>query len=356
MNGKPIFDANDTRSILKNYNIANALQGICDEHARGYEWEISREAASRSGVLPRGLFVPSCVLMRALIAGDPANKGTTGANFVAEDFMDSQMIEALVARTILGRAGVLTFGGLIGNVRIPKGGEITPYWVDELSEPTETTPDLGSILATPHSVGSRCSLSHELFVQTSPAVQRFIIDMLAGALGRGIEAAILNGSGQDNQPTGLANTSGVQATTTLVAGAPTHDALVDMVELIDKENANGDALAFVGGHAVKAALAKTAKTAYVSEDSGFAFGHLYENGRVGDHPFFMSNLTGKPKHLIFGDWSQVAVCAWGDGIDVIADKYSASKSGTLNLVAFQDVDVVVRQPKAFVVGQVIADD
>ena len=43
---------------------------------------------------------------------------------------------------------------------------------------------------------------------------------------------------------------------------------------------------------------------------------------------------------------------WG-GLDVTVDPYSLSKSGGLRIVALQDMDVLLRQPKAFVRGTTV---
>jgi hypothetical protein len=73
--------------------------------------------------------------------------------------------------------------------------------------------------------------------------------------------------------------------------------------------------------------------------------YLCENSKVEGYDFLASNLCGDA--LWFGDWSQILICAWS-GVDIITDLATFSKSGGVRLVALQDVDFVVKQPKAFV--------
>ena len=47
------------------------------------------------------------------------------------------------------------------------------------------------------------------------------------------------------------------------------------------------------------------------------------------------------------------LCRWGQGIEVMADKYNLSTSGGIRLVTFLDADVIVRQPSAFAVGTIL---
>ena len=67
----------------------------------------------------------------------------------------------------------------------------------------------------------------------------------------------------------------------------------------------------------------------------------------------MSNDAPATK-LILGDWSEMLLCRWGQGLEVMADKYSLSTSGGIRLIAFADADVIVKQPEAFAVGTVLA--
>jgi HK97 family phage major capsid protein len=63
-----------------------------------------------------------------------------------------------------------------------------------------------------------------------------------------------------------------------------------------------------------------------------------------------SNLTkGTGTNLsaiIFGNWNDLIVGQWGT-LDLMVDPYNQSTSGTVRVVALQDVDIAVRHPESF---------
>lgn len=358
------FDEKDTKDILRRYNICNVIRALAgDRTAGGYEREISDGVADFCGRSAQGFFIPNCVLCRNIVAGDPTNKGTTGANTIAEDLIVDEFIEALMAKTVLGKAGMRTLGGLRGDIAVPKGGAADAYWIStEGGNATEVTPEFGQVKGTPRTIGAYCDFTRKMALQTSLAVQRFALDCISRGVRRGVEAAIFNGSGTSGQPTGLANTTGI-GSSSMIPGTATKADMVEMWQLVATANADGDNMAYIGSPAVKGLLAKTLDITTIDngksgDDKATVGGvtaahYLCENGKVEDYPFLMSNLCGAKK-LWFGDWSQIILAAWS-GIDLIVDPYSLGKSGSIRCVALQDCDVLIRHPEAFVVGQAIAD-
>ena len=81
--------------------------------------------------------------------------------------------------------------------------------------------------------------------------------------------------------------------------------------------------------------------------------YLCEKNVVADYPLLTSNLC-PAKKLILGDFRQLIIGAWGEGIDLLVDRFSNSTSGTIRVVVFKDVDVLVRYPEAFATGQILA--
>jgi len=64
-----------------------------------------------------------------------------------------------------------------------------------------------------------------------------------------------------------------------------------------------------------------------------------------------SNLTkgtasGICSAIIFGNFADLIIGMWG-GLDLMVDPYSNSTSGTVRVVALQDVDVAVRNAVSF---------
>ena len=345
------FDEAETKAIKKSYNILAAIRSLVsgDPREAGFEREVSDEIAKRTGRTANGLFVPDAVFMRT------AMDKTAAAGLVATDTLFGEMIEALVAETVLGRAGAATLSGLVGDIAIPKGSAATAYWVSaEGGDATETTPTVAQVSGSPHTIGAYTDITRKLLLQSGISAQGFVIDALRSALARGIDAAGFSGSGSSGQPTGIENVVGVQSVS-MVAGSPTKANMVAFWEKLLTANVAGRK-AYVGSPAVKGILSRTIDYTSITDASGIAAvtsGHyLCENDRVEGYDFFISNLCNAKK-LYFGDWSNLVLAFWS-GIDLTVDPYSLSKSGGVRVVALQDMDIIVRHPEAFAIGTVLS--
>ena len=373
---KTAIDDGNAPAIVKSerkYNLVNVIRNMVAAHEGkigpdvGFEREVSDEIAKRSGKnSEKGFYIPSS----ALLGSRAFDKANAAAALVATDTLFGEFIEALVADTVLGAAGVRTLAGLVGDVTIPKSGSATAYWVaTEGGNATETTPNIGQVGATPHTVGAYTDITRKLLMQSGIGAQTLIADLLREALGRAIETAVFSGTGSSGQPLGLDNwtetvggNSVAIPTVSMTAGSPTHDNLVDFWQKVYTANAARGSLKYIGSPAVKALLCKTRdytpfNNTGAKASSGVvgAVGSEYlctKDGKVEGYDFLMSNLCNAKK-LYFGDWSQIMLAFWS-GIDLTVDTSSLSKSGGVRVVALQDCDVIVRHREAFAIGTAIA--
>ena len=356
----------------RKYNLVNVVRAMVAAHEGkigpdvGFEREVSEEIAKRTGKTGKGFYIPSS----ALLGSRAFDKANAAAALVATDTLFGEFIEALVADTVLGAAGVRTLAGLVGDVTIPKSGSATAYWVTtEGGNSTETTPNIGQVGATPHTVGAYTDITRKLLMQSGIGAQTLIADLLREAIGRAIEAAVFSGSGASGQPLGLDNWSETIGgdtfaipTVSMTAGSPTHDNLVDFWQKVYTANAARGSLKYIGSPAVKALLCKTRdytpfNNTGAKASSGVvgAVGNEYlctKDGKVEGYDFLMSNLCNSKK-LYFGDWSQIMLAFWS-GIDLTVDTSSLSKSGGVRVVALQDCDVIVRHREAFAIGTALS--
>ena len=356
----------------RKYNLVNVVRAMVAAHEGkigpdvGFEREVSDEIAKRTGKTGKGFYIPSS----ALLGSRAFDKANAAAALVATDTLFGEFIEALVADTVLGAAGVRTLAGLVGDVTIPKSGSATAYWVTtEGGNATETTPNVGQVGATPHTVGAYTDITRKLLMQSGIGAQTLIADLLREAIGRAIEAAVFSGSGASGQPLGLDNWSETIGgdtfaipTVSMTAGSPTHDNLVDFWQKVYTANAARGSLKYIGSPAVKALLCKTRdytpfNNTGAKASSGVvgAVGNEYlctKDGKVEGYDFLMSNLCNSKK-LYFGDWSQIMLAFWS-GIDLTVDTSSLSKSGGVRVVALQDCDVIVRHREAFAIGTALS--
>lgn len=338
------FDESARAEIGKRYNMMNVIRSLINPFDKeidvGFEREVSDEIARQSRRSAKGMFIPDCVLTRAF------DKGNTAAGLIGTETLYGSMIDALVAETVLGKAGVTVLDGLVGDIAIPKGNAATAYWIAEGADAQDAGLSVGQVLGAPKTVGAYTDISRKLLVQSGISAQSFVIDALRGALARAIETAAFSGTGSNGQPTGLDKTTGVQSVS-MTAGAPTKADMVQFWAKLAAANVNGNKY-FIGSPAVKALLAGT----YDVVENTTNGRYLCEDGKVEGYDFLMSNLCNNKK-LYFGDFSQMVLAFWS-GIDLTVDTNSLSKSGGVRVVALQDCDVLIRHPEAFAVGTALA--
>lgn len=370
----------------KKYSILNAIRALDDvrtdrDSVKGLEAEVSQEMERRCGRKcdHGGLMLPDAQLLRDMglvglrtstagqeTFGTPEHGtidgiGGHGANSIATDLRTDLFIDALTARCVFGRVGVQIIDGLVGDLAIPAGGEMTAAWLtNEGSSSQKRNPTLQQRTASPKTISAYTNITRRLMLQTSDAAEAFVVGILQNAIARGVEAAGFSGAGSSGVPCGIENTVGVQTVEGITPGAVTKADLVSFWSAMETENANTDAAAWIMSPACKGLLAKTIDyTAVKDEDEEIvgtptAAHYLCENGKAEDYPVFTSNLCDSTK-IYFADWSQLLLCAWR-GCEILVDKYSQSVTGCTRVVAFGDADFIVRQPKAFVIGTALASE
>ena len=366
---KPIFDAKERAEIVAKFNLGALVRSLGGDTVDArYETEIGQEAMLRQTEGRQkianhgGVFVPDFVLAANRTMTGKTNVADhitgNGAALVSSDLLMDEFVTPLEARLVLTKLGVRFLDGLVGDVFVPKASGVSAYWIStEDGSAQKVNPTFTQLPGTPHTCGAYVDITRKLCVQTSQRVQAFIGDLILRAVARGLEVAAIAGSGTDGEPTGLVNTSGVTTVAGITPGSVTRDNILDFEAAIEDANADTDRLAWLMPSKVKAALKKIAEFSTQTADETTVVNvgtkHLYEDGKVDEYPAFMSNVA-PAKKLILGDWSEMLVCRWGQGIELMADPYSLGTSGGIRLVTFLDTDVIVRQPEAFAVGTVLA--
>lgn len=303
----------------------------------GFELEASRAVAKKLGRDPQGVFIPLETLRRDLTVGT----ATAGGHTVATDLASDSFIEMLRNRMAVMAMGARSLTGLVGNVAIPRQTSgATAYWVAESGAPTESAQAFDQVTLSPKTVGAFTDISRKLLLQSSLDVEAFVRSDLAATLALAIDLAALNGSGASNQPTGIINTTGVGAVD--LTGGITWGDVVELESDVATANADVGAMGYLTTAAMRGTMKTTLKTAGVS-------GYLWEgDGTVNGYRAMVSNQVPAGK-IIFGNFADLIIGMWG-ALDVTTDIYTGSTSGTVRVVALQDVDIAVRHAASFSVG------
>lgn len=339
---------------LKNYSIVRAIQAAAtkDWSKAGLELEASQAVAKRWGREPRSFFIPNDVMVgekRDLVVGTPSAGGyTVGTQYLP-------MIELLRKRMILAQAGVTILSGLTGDVAIPKHTAAgTGYWVAESGAPTESTQTLGQVTMTPHTFGAYSDISHKLLIQSSIDVESFVRDDLARVIALGIDYAGLHGEdGSDaNQPDGVAATSGIGSVAGGTNGlAPAWSHIVKLETEVAQDDADLGTMAYITNAKVRGKLKGVFTNATYGEIP------VWSGGELNGYRALVSNQvsstltkgssTSVCSAIFFGNWADLVMGMWGQGVDILVDPFSLSTQRAVRVVAFQDVDFAVRHAESF---------
>ena len=328
----------------KNFSFFRAVKAIItnDWSNAGFEREVFAETRKR-----------------AMSVGEDTSMGY----FVPGEIL-AGYIELLRAELVVAKLGATVLSDLKGvPIQIPKlTGGPSGYWVTENTAPTESTLTTGQVNLSPKKVGALVKLSNELLKWSNPSVEGIIREQLFMEIAETIDKAALRGSGDNFEPCGIANVSGINTVTIGEnGGAPTFDLLYDMQYALQEDNAYRGNLGYVFHPAIRRRLIKQ-KVAQYSGDTG---GDYIITPMVSDqqllnwmnHPYQMTthlpiNLTKGDStncaEIFFGNWKDMLIGFWG-GVELMASKETSTAFQTDQtwIRIFQEVDVQVRHAESF---------
>ena len=315
----------------------NYLSNPTDRSAReaaAFEIEASDAAAAKLGRQSRGITIPQDVLRRDLNVGT----ATAGGNLVETMLDAGSFIDLLRNASALDQAGATVLTGLTGNVAIPRqSGAATAYWIAESGAPTESQQTVDQVSLTPKTVAAYTDYSRRLMIQSSIDVENMVRGDLARVLALKIDLAGLYGTGSNSEPLGLKLTTGI-GTENFAAAAPTFEEVV----ALESDVATANALLGSPVYLMNAAMRGGLKTTKKDAGSGM---FIMEGNEVNGYRGVLSNQVASGD-LWFGNFADLII-GYFSGLDIMVDPYSNSTSGTVRVVAMQDVDIAVRHPESF---------
>ncbi|MFN3312570.1 MAG: phage major capsid protein [Hyphomonas sp.] len=342
-----------TEREADNFSIMNLVRHLVaptEESARaaGFELEASRAFAQRTGREPQGAFVPPDVLLHRNF-NRAMNTGTAGqgAELVATQLLEGNFIDGLRNRLSIMQAGAIMLGGLIGNVAIPRlSGGASHEWLAEGGSVTDSRPSTDVVTMSPKTVATSIPITRRLMLQSTPAVETMVRNDLTARIAIAIDGAALNGDPSPNAPTGLRQLIAASAIDWTTDGQPTFPEIVALETAVATANADTGSLAYIYG----AAMAGHLKTTPLQTGAPI----FVEQGEtVNGYRRYKSNQA-QAGDVFFGNWSDVLLGMWS-GLDIRADVWTLAASDGLVIRAFQDVDVAIRHPESFALGQTAPD-
>ena len=285
--------------------------------------------------------------MRKMVMNHPRfqqrvlTEGVAGASLIAEELLGSSFIELLRNNMILNTLGITTLDDLQGDIAIPRqSGAGTAFWLatDE-TDITESTPTFDQVTMTPKNVGAMEIYTRQLLLQSSVSIEALIRADLAAILGLASDLAGLYGTGAGGQPTGVANTTGINEPGTFAAATPTYQEIVAFEDAIAVDNALLGNLAYLTDPTIRGGL----KTSEKFTNTGFT---VWEPGNTlnGYRAEVSTQVTAGD--VFFANWSDLLQGIW-DGLEILADPYTLGARFNVRLIAIWTTDFAVRHPESF---------
>ena len=269
---------------------------------------------------------------------------------VGEDFLAGDFIAALRNSTSVMQAGATVLSGLNADVKIPKQtGTSTATWTaSQGAAVSESELTLGSISLSPKGAGLITEVTAQMLSQASGTgaigIEQIIRNDILSATSLLIDLGATAGSGSSGQPTGIDNTTNVNAVTLTSISNPTWAEAVEMESLCLVDNA----VFGNPGYIANATAVGNMKTKV--KESGQATYVMSDDSRVNGHRVIISNNVTAGSIYFSVDWSSLILGFFGSGPNLLIDPYTSSATGTVRLRVLQFVDVGVRVPEAFTVA------
>jgi HK97 family phage major capsid protein len=254
---------------------------------------------------------------------------------------------------VTDKLGATILTGLQGKIAIPqKTATSTAYWLADGGSPTGSNSTLGQVLFSPKTLGAYTDITRQFVEQTSLDAEEFTRDDLIRTLAVAIDTAAFVGTGANNQPTGIVNTSGVgNIAIGTNGGDPTYQTYVSLETTVANVNADLGQMSYVTTPAQRGYLKTLARSS-----SAVGVGFVWQDDNtINGYPAFASNILpnngtkGTGTNLstsVFGNFNDLVIAQWG-GLDIIVDPYTGSSSGTVRIVALQDLDIELRHAASF---------
>lgn len=328
------------------------------EQRGGLEKEVSDAVAKRLGRATSGFFVPLDMQIRAAATGNIVATSSLGGAGVQTSVLS--LIDLLRNRMAVKALGARVLSGLTGNITFPRHIVAnTMAWEGENPSTghADTAATFDNVALSPKTAMASSAYSRQLLIQESFDVNAFIQDDLATVLAIGLDLAAIDGTGANNQPTGIMRQTGVTTIThtgTAAGGIPTFAEMVSYETQVATNNADIGVIAWLTNPTVRGKLktvlkSTTAGSTYIWEGDNTINGYRAAVSSQVPSNYTYGTSTTVANGIVFGVWSELLIGEWGGAMEVIVDPYSLSSQNMVRITQMLLTDVAVRHPKAFAI-------
>ncbi|QQU04025.1 phage major capsid protein [Myroides odoratus] len=338
----------EMEKIAKRFSFLKAARSITAGTALdGVEKEMNDEAVREAESLHLGFdtknsFSIPASMVRATGQTVTEDSGKFGGKLVPTDI---NVVEGFIPRLFLEEVGASFLSGLVGNVSLPKFSDYEYKWLSEREKIILKAEEIDGPIMKPKRAGAGVSVSNQLLMQSSVAVENMLYNKLRQAAARALNKAALNGDGV-KEPLGILNMTGVQLAKAVTEEEMSYEAAVELWGLIAGANADAGNEVFI----LNSKLAAAAKTTKKDAGSGR---FVMENGLIDGQKTIVTNLVEELaglQTLIYGNFSELYIGQWG-GVNFTADTVTGASTGEVLLYSNLYADIQSANPEAFAVNK-----
>ena len=357
------------------YKIPRALSeaGRNAEHGMGrlgtesFEGRVSAAMGQSRGFrIPWQAPVPQ-IERRALDTG-------AGAGSIARIIPDRYMIDILRNKLVCKKLGAnvtnLLGTGPQGSVQLPqKLTSAAVSWVGENTAPNGSNMTVGAVYLYPATVCAVVDITRRMLDEAQPGFVALVLDDLLAAIAVETDRVCLNGLGTPGNLLGLFQSGGgVPQFTPATGGVITYADLVNMKMAIGQANADSPADKSMGWLTSSAGRAKLEHLDMGGATTTGRFAWKAKQCVINNEIVTCESVLGWPAEasesvpsglsgnsltnvtaLAVGNFRDMIINFWGDGVDILIDPTKFSSLGVLRITAFFDVAMVIRRSKSFTV-------
>lgn len=234
----------------------------------------------------------------------------------------------------LGVKGYRAINGLHSNISIPVETTRVQVGAKDICAPADdSNPEFTNVTLSPNKITGSVLICKQMLANTNSDVEAYIVDALLKEITYQIEAMMLGK---------VATAAATEINYASINSITWQDILAMQAAL---GNYMLNSTSFVMSPAARAALKATPKA------ENTIAGFICEGNEVNGYRVDVSGVVGND-NIYFGDWSELVLGTWGDGIEILVDPYTESRAGNVIVVASALVDAAVVQPDAFCIGKV----
>ena len=271
-----------------------------------------------------------------------ATTATSGQEVVSEQKLS--IIEPLRASLVTVQAGATFLNGLVGDVSIPTYAGTTAAWKGEGITATDGAGATGEKTMSPKRLTTYIDISKQFLLQDSANAEALLMSDIVAAIRGKLEGTIFGKeAGSSTQPAGFF------ASAPSIKGTATWANMVDLEAAVDTANALGTAK-YITNAAGRALLKKAVK---VANQATYL---MAPDGTLNGYPVLVTNhvasalQTGADEYgIVFGDWSQLLIGAWG-AMDITVDPYTRATYSEVRVTINAYFDAIQRRTEAFKTG------